>query len=193
MTAAARKNYVNGEWVGAASQRTRERNNPADIREVVAVIADSAAEDVRAAVDSVAAGYREWAERGPEARADVLHRAADILADRADELARELVREEGKRQKVNEATLNACIAKQDDSAVRASIALGSKLNVSATPALFVNGELFEGALPIEYLYRMIDNALIAEGKTPPPPVPLPSLNNATPSESGESVDHKPGE
>ncbi|QHS53846.1 thioredoxin domain-containing protein [Edaphobacter sp. 12200R-103] len=112
---------------------------------------------------------------------------------RANENLDNVVREEGKRQKVNEATLNACIAKQDDAAIRASIALGSKLNVNATPALFVNGELFEGALPIEYLYRMIDNALIAEGKTPPPPVPLPSLNNATPSESGESVDHKPGE
>lgn len=110
----------------------------------------------------------------------------------ANETLDKLVREEGKRQKVNEATLNACIAKQDDSAVRASMALGTKLNVNATPALFVNGELFEGALPIEYLYRMIDNALIAAGKTPPPPVPLPSATEAPSSESGQSADHQPG-
>jgi len=112
---------------------------------------------------------------------------------RANENLDNLVREEGKRQKVNEATLNACIAKQDDSAVRASMAMGTKLNVNATPALFVNGELFEGALPIEYLYRMIDNALVAAGKTPPPPVPLPSANEAPSNESGQSADHKPGE
>lgn len=110
----------------------------------------------------------------------------------ANETLDNLVREEGKRQKVNEATLNACIAKQDDSAVRASMALGTKLNVNATPALFVNGELFEGALPIEYLYRMIDNALIAAGKTPPPPVPLPSATEAPSSESGQSADNQPG-
>jgi aldehyde dehydrogenase (NAD+) len=51
---------------------------------------------VREAVAAVANGYPEWAERGPEARAEVLRRAADILASRADELAHDLVREEGK-------------------------------------------------------------------------------------------------
>ena len=32
----------------------------------------------------------------------------------------------------------------------------------------------EGALPLEYVYRMIDNALIASGQTPPPPPPAPT-------------------
>ncbi|WP_406044595.1 aldehyde dehydrogenase family protein [Micromonospora sp. NBC_00898] len=89
-------NFIGGEWVGSASGRTRERRNPADEREVVAVFPDSDAKDAHDAVSAVAAGYREWAERGPEPRAAVLHRAADILAARADDLARELVREEGK-------------------------------------------------------------------------------------------------
>ncbi len=89
-------NFIGGEWAGSASGRTRERRNPADTREVVAVVPDSDAKDASDAVSVVAAGYREWADRGPEARADVLNRAADILAGRADELARELVREEGK-------------------------------------------------------------------------------------------------
>jgi aldehyde dehydrogenase (NAD+) len=96
VTTTLRHNFVGGEWTGAASGRTRERQNPADTREVVAVAADSDAADVHEAVGVVADGYREWAERGPEARAEVLDRAADILAARADELARELVREEGK-------------------------------------------------------------------------------------------------
>lgn len=91
-----RRNYIAGEWVASVGGRTRERRNPADTEEIVAVAADSDARDVDAAVSAVANGYREWAERGPEARADVLNRAAELLADRADELARELVREEGK-------------------------------------------------------------------------------------------------
>ncbi len=65
---------------------------------------------------------------------------------KANETLDTLTREEGKRQKANETTLNACIEKQDDSAVRASMEMGSKLGVEATPALFINGERLEGAL-----------------------------------------------
>ena len=85
-----------------------------------------------------------------------------------------IVRDEGKQQKVDEAKLNACIAKQDDSAVRASIRDGEALGVDSTPALFINGEKFQGAYPVEDLYRMIDEALVAQGKTPPPPAPAPA-------------------
>lgn len=96
MQAMKRLNYIGGEWVGAASGRTRERRNPADTRELVNEAADSNADDVHDAVSAVSDGYREWAAQSPEARAETLHRAADILASRATELARELVREEGK-------------------------------------------------------------------------------------------------
>ena len=65
--------------------------------------------------------------------------------------------------------LDACIAKQDDTAVKASMKEGEALGVGATPALFINGEKLEGAEPVEYVYRMIDNALVAAGQTPPPP------------------------
>ena len=96
MTGTTRRNFVGGEWTGAASGRTRIRTNPADSREVVAETADSAAEDVAQAIAFVSNGHHEWAERSPETRAGVLNRAADLLASRADELARDLVREEGK-------------------------------------------------------------------------------------------------
>ena len=84
-----------------------------------------------------------------------------------------LTREEGKRQKVDLALLDACITKQDDSAVKASMEQATALGVDSTPALFINGEKLEGAVPLEYVYRMIDNALIASGQTPPPAPPAP--------------------
>ncbi|MGH8963195.1 MAG: aldehyde dehydrogenase family protein, partial [Jatrophihabitantaceae bacterium] len=62
----------------------------------VSTAPDSDAKDAADAVTAVAEGYREWADRSPEARAGVLERAADILTAQADEIARELVREEGK-------------------------------------------------------------------------------------------------
>lgn len=89
-------NLIGGTWTGSASGRTLVRRNPADEREVVATFPDSSAEDAHAAVSAVAAGYTEWARRAPEARARVLEIAADILDRSRDELACQLVREEGK-------------------------------------------------------------------------------------------------
>jgi protein-disulfide isomerase len=108
---------------------------------------------------------------------DYIHAHAGELGDqeksiaKANEMLDVLARDEGKRQNVNADTLNACIAKQDDTAIKASVKQGEALGVDSTPALFINGEKVEGAQPIEYVYRMIDNALTASGQTPPPPPP----------------------
>jgi len=93
---------------------------------------------------------------------------------KANETLDSLARDEGKKQSLNADTLNACLVKQDDAAIRASMKLGESLGVDSTPALFINGEKIEGALPLEYVYRMIDNALIASGQTPPPAPPKPA-------------------
>lgn len=94
---------------------------------------------------------------------------AEKSVAKANETLDSLTREEGKRQKVNDAALAACIARQDDTAVQASLKLGEQLGVEATPALFINGEKIEGAVPMKYVYKIIDDALIASGQTPPPP------------------------
>src|SRR5690242_727004 len=89
-------NFIGGEWTGAASGRTYPRENPAASAEIVVEAPDSDAGDVASAVGHVAAGRHAWSALAPEARAGVLYRAADILASRAEQLAAELVREEGK-------------------------------------------------------------------------------------------------
>jgi protein-disulfide isomerase len=106
---------------------------------------------------------------------------------KANEMLDVLARDEGKRQNVNADTLNACIAKQDDTAIKASVKEGEALGVDSTPALFINGEKVEGAQPIEYVYRMIDNALTASGQTPPPP---PAAPLSTPPQTPPAT--KPG-
>ncbi|WP_433967026.1 DsbA family protein [Tunturiibacter gelidiferens] len=88
---------------------------------------------------------------------------------KANETLDGLARDEGKKQNLNADALNACLAKQDDTAIKESIKLGESLGVDSTPALFINGEKVEGAQPLEDVYRMIDSALIASGQTPPPP------------------------
>jgi aldehyde dehydrogenase (NAD+) len=90
------RNFIGGEWVDSTSGRSYQRENPAVADEVVLEAPDSDASDVAQAVAHVAEGRHEWSARPAEERAEVLFRAAAILADRADQLAGELVREEGK-------------------------------------------------------------------------------------------------
>ncbi|WP_229738989.1 DsbA family protein [Edaphobacter dinghuensis] len=96
---------------------------------------------------------------------------AERSVAKANETIDSLTKAEGAKQKVNEGTLAACIAKQDDTAVQVSMKLGDELGVDSTPALFVNGERIVGAVPMKYVYKAIDDALIASGQTPPPPPP----------------------
>ncbi|HWD02138.1 MAG TPA: aldehyde dehydrogenase family protein [Amycolatopsis sp.] len=87
-------NFIGGEWGGSGTWF--DRVNPADTREIVSRAPQSTPDDVAAAVETVAAGYHGWADRGPEFRARVLENAAAALESDPEGLARELVREEGK-------------------------------------------------------------------------------------------------
>ena len=78
-----------------------------------------------------------------------------------------LAHEEGVRSKVDVTKLDACIAKQDDSVVRASMKLGDSLGITGTPTLFINGERISGALPQDELWIAIDRALREAGVQPP--------------------------
>ncbi len=91
-----------------------------------------------------------------------------------------LARDEGQRSSLDNSKLNACLAKQDDSVVRASMKEGEALGVDGTPTLFINGERLSGALPESQLWLAIDRALKAEGETPPPE---PASQPGTPAKS----------
>ena len=54
---------------------------------VLAVMRTAGPEDVRTAYEVAARSAPEWAGRGPAARAEVLHRAAALFRERADEMA----------------------------------------------------------------------------------------------------------
>ncbi len=89
-------NLIGGERVGAADGATFERRNPADARQVVSVAPESTAADVTDAVSAAVDALRTWRTTSPTARSNVLSAAARLLAARADDLAAEMVSEEGK-------------------------------------------------------------------------------------------------
>lgn len=90
------QNYVDGSWTDAATGETLELRNPADTTDLIAEFQNSGRADVKEAVKAANAAQPAWADTpGPE-RGRLLRDAAGRLADRKDELAETLTREEGK-------------------------------------------------------------------------------------------------
>jgi protein-disulfide isomerase len=93
-----------------------------------------------------------------------------------------IARQEATLGKLDEARLNACIAKQDETQIKASLKLAEDLDLDGTPALIVNGEKVNGgAVPQDELWMAIDRALRAAGEQPPPPPPPPAPTPVKPA------------
>jgi protein-disulfide isomerase len=88
-----------------------------------------------------------------------------------------IAREEATLAKLDSTKLDACLTKQDESQVRTSEKEAEALGIDGTPALFVDGERINGALPEEQVWVVIDRALRAAG-IEPPPVPAPPAQPA---------------
>ena len=147
----------------------------------------------RAAIDTNCLGAQSndgyWSE------VDYIHaHASDFGADpkdpkaektqaRADEQLDKLTREQGEFRKVDMPKLNACLTKQDGTAVAASRELGAKLGVDSTPTLWINGDKIDGAVSLPFLFGIIDQALRVAGVQPPPPYVAPAPAPAAPPAS----------
>src|SRR5688572_26246286 len=70
--------------------------NPAT-GELVEEIENATDEEVRAAIDRVHSAYPAWRQRSVAERAKIVSRAAELFAERADELAAIMTLEMGKR------------------------------------------------------------------------------------------------
>jgi protein-disulfide isomerase len=125
--------------------------------------------------------YWEFADlvHGDQKRIDGDRTSKTRSTEALDKLAAEV----GNKFFVNSSQLQQCVQKQDATAVKASMAEGDKLEVNATPTLFINGERMEGAAPEEELRAVIDRALKSAGVEPPP--------KREKSAANPSVDGKP--
>ena len=91
----------------------------------------------------------------------------------------------GAKHNLNSSELQSCLKKQDETAVRASLAEGEKLGVDATPTMFVNGKVVAGVVSESDLRAVIDQALRDAGQTPPPASSTPAASaTASPPKSG---------
>ena len=87
-----------------------------------------------------------------------------------------IARQEATVGKLDNAKLDACLQKQDETEVNSSLKEASTLGLEGAPALFINGERINGALPEEQVWMVIDRALRAAGEKPPPePAAAPAV------------------
>jgi protein-disulfide isomerase len=104
-----------------------------------------------------------------------------------------IARQEATVSKLDESKIDACIARQDETEVHESLRQAEKLKIESAPAVFIDGERVDGAVPEEQLWLVIDRALRASGEEPPPmpaapagalPVPTPPAAPASANPSG---------
>jgi protein-disulfide isomerase len=96
-----------------------------------------------------------------------------------------IARQEAAVGKLDSVKLDACLSKQDQTEVNESLKEATVLGLEGAPALFVNGEKINGAVPEEQVWMAIDRALRAEGEQPPvaptapaAPPPMPPAGKA---------------
>ena len=89
-------NFIDGTWCASTGRERFENRNPADADDLIGTFPQSTGADVDAAVAAAAKAYRSWRLVPAPRRGEILFRAAQIIADRKEELAREMTREMGK-------------------------------------------------------------------------------------------------
>ena len=90
------RNYIDGEWVAAASGETFADTNPARPGEVIGEFARSGEADVDAAVAAASKAQKQWRRTPAPLRGEIIARATRMLVEKKDELAAGITEEMGK-------------------------------------------------------------------------------------------------
>ncbi len=89
-------NYIGGRWQKAEGGATFPSLNPANNQEVIGHFAASSVADVAKAVEAAAKAFPAWKKMPAPHRADIILKAAYLLEERKEELAKIMVKEMGK-------------------------------------------------------------------------------------------------
>jgi len=90
------QNFIGGEWVGSTAKKRVPNINPANSAEVLGEAPLSTHEEATAAAQIAAQAFRTWRKVSAPQRGAIVTRAAQLMSERKEEIARTLTREEGK-------------------------------------------------------------------------------------------------
>ena len=90
------RNYIGGQWADSVSGKLFENRNPADRTDLIGVFQESTPADAADAIAAAARAYPAWRQVPAPRRAEILFRAAQLIAERKEDFARDMTREMGK-------------------------------------------------------------------------------------------------
>lgn len=95
MSYADLKLFIGGEWVARGPRRTQPVINPAS-GDTIGELPHASTADLDQALEAAQRSFPLWRAKPPNERGSILRRAADLLRERTDRIARLATQEEGK-------------------------------------------------------------------------------------------------
>jgi aldehyde dehydrogenase (NAD+) len=89
-------NFIDGSWERSGSGDRFENRNPARTSDLIGEFQKSIAADAALAIEAAQRAYQSWRLVPAPRRAEILFRAAQLIAERKEALARDMTREMGK-------------------------------------------------------------------------------------------------
>ena len=90
------KLYIDGKWVDSASRATFPSDNPAHPKQILGVFQKGNEDDANRAVEAAEKAFEKWSKTPAPKRGLILLRAAQLLRENKEKLAREMTMEMGK-------------------------------------------------------------------------------------------------
>src|SRR5690554_6159991 len=87
--------FIDGSWIDAGDRVTENVVNPAT-GEVIGTLPHASAADLDAAAEAASRAFASWRRTPAFDRAKIIRKAADLLRERAEQIATRLVLEQGK-------------------------------------------------------------------------------------------------
>jgi alpha-ketoglutaric semialdehyde dehydrogenase len=120
-------NYIDGQWTPSSNNETYQRENPANLNEVVAVVPNSTEEDANRAVEAAHKAFKSWSKVPAIKRGEYLYKFAEVLEGHKMEVAKLLTLEQGKPLSESVGEINKTIAEVRYTAGEASRLAGETL------------------------------------------------------------------
>src|SRR6266545_3230389 len=90
------QNFIGGEWITSTTKKRVPNINPANIDDVLGETPLATRAEAAVAVELAAKAFQQWRKVPAPKRGAIVSRAAQIMIDRKEEIARALSHEEGK-------------------------------------------------------------------------------------------------
>lgn len=171
------RNFIGGKWIESSSAKTVNNINPANTADIIGANRQATREEATSAVEAAAEAFHSWRRTPAPARGKIVARAARLMEEAKEELARMLTHEEGKTIAESRGELQRSI---------------NVLEFCAGESRRMNGETIFSELPSNFVYTVKQPLGVVACVTPWNfPVAIPSWKIAPALVAGNTVVFKP--